>query len=192
MDQRLQERLNQIPEKIFSPEFLSNQGLGNEIGFWIFDYDAASELAVREYVEFLDNLAHKKHRQLKLVSINLLDSLMDYLKDRNFVDKAVQMQKTKGDEALMKALKGPLHVTKFAPYLVDKYRAYEADLVLMSGVGSVWPLIRSHDLLNSLHALMGDTPLVLFYPGDYTGQSMSLFGRIESNNYYRAFSLVPR
>ena len=31
MNQYLQERLNQIPEKILSDEFLNSQGLGNEI-----------------------------------------------------------------------------------------------------------------------------------------------------------------
>ena len=44
------ERLNQIPDRILSNEFLQSQGLGNEIGFWIFDYDAADELKVRDYL----------------------------------------------------------------------------------------------------------------------------------------------
>jgi hypothetical protein len=38
---------------------------------------------------------------------------------------------------------------------------------------------------------MGETPLVLFYPGIYDGQSLSLFGQIKQDNYYRAFKLVP-
>jgi len=45
--------------------------------------------------------------------------------------------------------------------------------------------------LNSLHSLLGHKPVVLFYPGYYDGQAMSLFGKIPSNNYYRAFRLVP-
>ena len=67
----------------------------------------------------------------------------------------------------------------------------EQDIVLMTGVGSVWPLLRAHHLLNSLHSLLGHKPVVLFYPGYYDGQAMSLFGKIPSNNYYRAFRLVP-
>ena len=66
------------------------------------------------------------------------------------------------------------------------------DMVFISGVGSVWPLLRAHSLLNSLHPLLDQTPLVLFYPGHYDGQTMSLFGKIPSNNYYRAFELVPQ
>jgi len=67
---------------------------------------------------------------------------------------------------------------------------YEADMVIMTGVGNVWPLLRSHTLLNNLHALMEETPLVMFYPGVYDGQGLSLFGCVEDRNYYRAFRLV--
>ena len=55
----------------------------------------------------------------------------------------------------------------------------------------MWPLLRAHSLLNNLHAVMGKTPLVLFYPGRYDGHSLRLFGKIKGANYYRAFRLVP-
>lgn len=191
MSQTIDDRLNQIQDKIISTEFLTGQGLGNEIGFWIFDYAPEDELKVREYIQFLEEMLAKKHSHLRVLHINLLQSLVDYLTERNFMDKAIQMQKAKGDDALLKALKGPLHMDKFAPYLVSKYATNEQDIVLMSGIGSVWPLLRAHHLLNSLHSLLGHKPVVLFYPGYYNGQSMSLFGKIPSNNYYRAFKLVP-
>lgn len=185
------ERLNKIPEKLTSETFLDGQGLGNEIGFWIFDYAPSDELKVREHISFIESYISRKFSHLKLKNINLLQCLVDYLESRNFVDKAVQLQQKKGDDALIKALRGPLHMDKFAPFLQEHYQADEQDIVLITGVGSVWPLIRAHDLLNSFHALLGHKPIVLFYPGEYTGQAMSLFGKIPSNNYYRAFRLVP-
>lgn len=191
MDQQIQHRLNQIPDKILSTEFLSGQGLGNEIGFWIFDYDPEQELGVRMYVEFLEGMLAKKHPHLKVVNINLLESMVQYLSERNFVDKAIQLQMLKGDDALHKALKGPLHMDKFAPHLANTYLSDDVDMIFITGVGSAWPLLRAHNLLNSLHSLMGHKPLVLFYPGEYSGQAMRLFGKIPSNNYYRAFKLVP-
>ncbi len=191
VDQHLQDRLNAIPEKILSEEFLTNQGLGNEIGFWVFDYAPESELDVREFVAFLEDMLHKKHAHLNVVNINLLQSMVDYLGERNMVEKAIQMQANKGDEALQKALKGPLHMDKFAPYLVESSCAVDQDIIFITGIGSAWPLLRAHNLLNSLHSLLGHKPVVLFYPGHYDGQAMSLFGKISSNNYYRAFKLVP-
>ena len=191
MHEQLYERLNQIPDRILSSAFLHGQGLGNEIGFWIFDYQAEHELSVRQYVQFLEAMLAQKHPHLKVTNINLLDGLVSYLDERKFLQKAIMMQQEKGDEALIKALKGPLHMDKFAPYLTEKYAAADQDIILMTGVGSVWPLLRAHHLLNSLHALLGHKPVVLFYPGEYNGQAMSLFGKIPSNNYYRAFRLVP-
>lgn len=146
---------------------------------------------MRQYLDFLKSFLDKKHSQMKVVNINLLHAMKDYLDQRNFTDKAIQMQTTKGDLALLKALAGPLHMDKFAPYLMEHYRATEHDVVLITGVGSVWPVLRAHNLLNKLHALLGHKPLVLFYPGHYSGQSLALFNRITSNNYYRAFKLVP-
>jgi hypothetical protein len=191
MEESLQHRLNQIPEKILSQEFLTAKGLGNEIGFWIFDYDPEAELEVRNYITFLQEMLATKHSHLNVVHINLLSTMVDYLAERGFVEKAAELQKRKGDEGLLKALSGPLHMDKFAPYLVETCTAEERDIILISGIGSVWPLLRAHNLLNSLHSLLGHKPVVLFYPGEYTGQSMSLFGKIPSSNYYRAFKLVP-
>ena len=89
------------------------------------------------------------------------------------------------------ALWAPLHERKLAQLFAEVAPPAEYDLILVSGVGSVWPLMRSHSLLNNLHAVMGSTPLVLFYPGRYDGQSLRLFGILQSKNYYRAFKLVP-
>ena len=98
----------------------------------------------------------------------------------------------KGDEALKKAKpSGPLHESKLGILFAEVARPDQNDLVIVSGVGGVWPLLRSHSLLNNLQSVMGQTPLVMFYPGRYDGQSLRLFGKLKNNNYYRAFRLVP-
>ena len=191
MNQKLHERLNAIPDIILSDDFLQKKGLGGDLCFWIFDYPPENELQVREYIEFLFTMLDKKHSNLKVVHINLLQNMVDYLSERKLLDRAIELQKQKGDGALMKALSGPLHMDKFVPFLLQHNNIEEQDLVVISGIGSVWPLLRAHNLLNSLHADLGHKPLVMFYPGEYSGQDMSLFGKIKSNNYYRAFKLVP-
>ena len=191
MSQPLQDRLNQIPDKILSEEFLQGKSIAGDINFWVFDYSPEQELKVREYLDFLTNFLSKKHSHLKITSINLLDVMRNYLADRKFLDKACDMQMKKGDKALLKALSGPMHMDKFAPYIMEQTSAGESDIILIHGIGSVWPVLRAHSLLNKLHGLLGHKPVVLFYPGEYNGQSLTLFNRITSNNYYRAFSLVP-
>lgn len=191
MSDTLNERLNKILPRVISDDFLGGSGIGNEIAFYIFDYPPEDELRVRDYLRtLLDHLPKQKHG-LRVKHVNLFDFVLDHLKSRKLLDKAIQMQREKGDEALKKALAGPLHESKLGSVFADVAQPDQHDLVIMSGVGSVWPLLRSHSLLNNLHAVMGKTPLVMFYPGRYDGQSLRLFGKLKNNNYYRAFKLVP-
>lgn len=191
MNDLLTQRLNQIPEKITSDTFLQSKGLGNELGFWIFDYAPEDELQIREYIHFLQGDFQNKHPKIKIKTINLLQVTKDYLDERGFTEKAISIQKAKGDKGLLKALNGPLNLDRFSPYLIDSTRATEQDVVVLYGVGSVWPILRAHNLLNNLHAILDKIPLILFYPGYYSGQNLCLFNKLPSNNYYRAFKLVP-
>jgi hypothetical protein len=50
--------------------------------------------------------------------------------------------------------------------------------------------VRSHNVLNNLHQVLDSVPVVMFYPGRYSGQNLQLFGTIKDDNYYRAFPLV--
>ncbi len=191
MSDSLNERLNKILPRLITDEFLSGSGIGNEIAFYIFDYAPEDELRVRDYLKtLLDHLPKQKHG-LKVKHVDLLDFVLAHLDSRNLLEKAKEMQRTKGDEALKKALAGPLHESKLGSLFAVAAQPAEHDLVIVSGIGSVWPLLRSHSLLNNLQSVMGDTPLVMFYPGKYDGQSLRLFGKIKNNNYYRAFKLVP-
>ena len=191
MNDYLTERLNKILPRIISDDFLKGRGIGNEIAFYIFDYPPEDELRVREHIHFLLDHIPKQRPELRVKHINLFDFILDYLKSRSLLEKALKMQCEKGNEALKEALKGPLHENKLATIFVEVAQPQQNDLVLLSGVGSVWPLLRSHTLLNNLHPIMGNTPLVMFYPGRYDGQSLRLFGKLKSNNYYRAFKLIP-
>jgi hypothetical protein len=184
------ERLNKILDRITSDDFLHGKGLGNEIPFYAFDYPPERELEVREHIAFLLAQLPKRRPGLRFVHVNLFDLIIRYLKDRGFYDKAVELQKKKGDEALLKALAAPLDAGKLAQIFTDEVKPDQQDLVLVSGVGSAYPLLRTHNLLNNLHHRMGSTPLVLFYPGVYDGQSLRLFGTLQDKPYYRAFRLV--
>lgn len=187
----LTERLNKVLPRVTSDEFLHGGGIGNEIPFYIFDYPPEEELRVREHILFLVDHIPKQKQGIRVKHINLFDFVLKYLKSRNLLEKAQNMQRTKGDQALHKALAGPLHESKLAPVFAESAQPGKHDLILLSGVGSVWPLLRSHTLLNNLHPVMGNTPLVMFYPGRYDGQSLRLFGKLKNDNYYRAFKLVP-
>jgi hypothetical protein len=186
---QLQSRLDRVLERIESPEFLNNKGLGNEIGFYVFDYPAEHELLVRQHLGFLtDKLSNRGYRY---AHINIFEAIIQLLQEEGVLEDAFELQQSEGDDALREALKGVLGQEDIARYIVKLVKPEEQQFVLLSGLGSAWPLIRGHSLLNALHAAMGHTPLVMFYPGSYDGLELHPFGLIGSSNYYRAFQLVP-
>ncbi|MGK0291036.1 MAG: hypothetical protein ACI86H_002503, partial [bacterium] len=187
MDQTLIARWNQVKGRLLSTELLENKGLGNEIGFHIFDYLPEFELDVREHLKTLVPHLQASRPDLKIHHIQLFDFTLQYLEDRKLLPKVLKMQKDKGNAAVQKALKGPLKEEKIAELIRTKIEG--SDLVLLSGVGSIWPLLRTHTLLSALHPVMGQTPLVMFYPGNYDGTHLSLFDKLDSRHYYRAFKL---
>ena len=69
------------------------------------------------------------------------------------------------------------------------------NLVLITGVGKSYPLVRSHTILNNLHSLLDKVPVIMFYSGMYDQKELSLFNGskfdgLKDDNYYRAFRLV--
>ena len=201
MTDHLTNRLNQILPKITSNEFLAGSGIGNEIAFHIFDYLPEDELRVRAHIEFLLEHIPKRKPGLRVKHVNLFDFLLEILRDKKILDKSLELQRERGDAALLRALKGILNEGKIARHFGETAEPDKNDLVLLSGVGNAYPLLRSHTLLNNLHSIMGQTPLVMFYPGKYDQTSLKLFGKsgttgcaqhgsARSANYYRAFRLV--
>ncbi len=198
MNLQLQKRLDQIELRVTDEDFLSSSGIGNEIACYIFDYPAEDELQVREHFRRLLSRLESHHGTLSVLHLNLLDVVLDYLSSRGLLDKALQLQQAKGDAGLIKMLEGPLAAERIRDFIRDQYSPADAGLILVTGVGSVWPILRSHALLNCLHSVIGETPLVLFYPGRFDGTALHLFGRLSSDQasasarpYYRAFSLIP-
>lgn len=191
MSEQLTDRLNAILPRITSEEFLSNSGIGNETGFHIFEYEPEDELRVRQHIAFLTDHIPKQKPMLRVKHINLLDLIVDHLKSRNLLERSFKMQREKGDPHLLKVLEPVLDAEKLAPVFAQAADPEHHDLVLVSGVGSVFPLLRTHNLLNNLHSPMGKTPLVIFYPGRYDGKYLRLFGKgVKPSPYYRAFQLI--
>jgi hypothetical protein len=187
-----EERLNQILPKICSDEFLNSKGLGNEIGFWIFDYPPEREMEMRDFLtRTVISSLNKSQPPICAGAINLFDLVIQLLQERQLLDKAIDMQRTKGDEAVMAALRPVLKEDKLAQNVVTLVDLDNIDLLMLWGVGSAYPMLRTHTLLSALHPLMGRTPLLMFYPGHYDGYSLRLFNKLSEDHYYRAFRLIP-
>ena len=191
MTTRFEERLNQILPRLVSPDVLSNQGAGGEIGFWIFDYPPEDEMAMRAWLaDVIEPGLRKQVPAVRFQTVDLFQLVVDLLDERKLFDKACEMQANKGDAAVLASLRSVLKEDRLAARMTEKLDVTQLDLLIVKGVGAVYPLLRTHTLLSALHPHMRDTPLLMLYPGTYNGQSLSLFNTLSDDNYYRAFRLV--
>jgi hypothetical protein len=191
MNDRFDERLNQVLPRILSPDVLDNRGAGGEIGFWIFDYPVEREMDMRQWLSGVIEPGIVRQRpDLKFAVLDLFEEVIAILKERNLLDKAYEMQTNKGDAALLASLRSVLKEDRLAARLTEKFNAAHLDLLIIKGVGTVYPMLRTHTLLSALHPHMSNTPLLMLYPGVYDGLSLKLFNTLTDDNYYRAFRLV--
>lgn len=188
----LDERLNQILPRITSKDFLENKGLGNEIGFWIFDYSPDREMDVRDFLTntVLPGLV-KQIPAIRAATVDLFKLVTELLEERNLLDRVMDMQQSKGDESTLAALRSVLKEDKIAKKIADQFDIANLDMLILTGVGAVYPMLRTHTLLSALHPITGATPLLMFFPGRYDGHSLRLFNTLAEDHYYRAFRLVP-
>lgn len=186
-----EQRLNQVLPRLLSADVLDNRGAGGEIGFWIFDYPPEREMDMRLWLDDVIVPGIPKQRpELRYAVVDLFQEVIALLQERKLLDKAYEMQLRKGDDALLASLRSVLKEDRLAARLVEKHDVAQLDLLIIRGVGAVYPMLRTHTLLSALHPHMRETPLLMFYPGRYDGLSLKLFNKLSDDNYYRAFRLV--
>lgn len=190
----LENRLNKLEEKIKQPNFRKNKGLGNEVGYYVFDYPAELELVVRERVKYIASKYDNNVHDFKVVVFDLYDVIIDLLMKEGFIELCEEFEKTKGLAEITRAVNEMLRMeednqsNEILSHI--KNNTPKDSIVFLTGVGKCFPILRSHKILNNLHQFVDDVPVVMFFPGKYDGHSLMLFSKIKDDNYYRAFKLV--
>lgn len=183
-------RLDQIIPKMKETKFLEGTGLGNEINFRIFDYYSKDELIVREKIKSIKKEFDVPNSQIKIIEFDLYKMLIEMAKEEEIFDDLFEFENNEGKKEFK------LAIIDFAKpeYFIEKIKekAEDYNTIFITGIGKVFPFVRSHSILNNLHEVIEKKPVVLFFPGVYDLQSLKLFGKIKDDNYYRAFPLVDK
>lgn len=189
----IKSRLDKIKDIVESDSLYKQQSLGGELNFHIFDYDPADEMIVRNYVnDFIKNYSHANSR-IKPIVFDLFEMILELLDNEDVLNDAIELEQQEGTEALFNATSEILKADNFKELIKNKMDNH--NLVLITGVGKSYPLVRSHTILNNLHSLLDKVPVIMFYPGMYDQKELSLFNGskfdgLKDDNYYRAFRLV--
>ncbi|WP_455135074.1 DUF1788 domain-containing protein [Schaalia cardiffensis] len=180
-----------------SKRFLNMEGLGNEVAHFVYDYDPAKELEIEQMVRRLKNRLGSDHG-ISVLEINLYDLCVELLKERKVWDRVLAAEATMEKGAFLKLLQNMLDPQQhLAPAIKARMAAEEPMLLFLTGIGQVFPFIRSHTVLNNLQTAVADRPLLMFFPGRYDvsatqGSALVLFGRLKDDSFYRAKRILDQ
>ena len=189
----IKDRFQHLLTVISSQRFLNKQGLGNEVPFFICPFKPKDTLNMdRMRKQLIKKLAQKG---IDILDINLYDLVVKILKEEGDWEWCQQQEQSISKEELREELQSILDVeTVLTPAIEREMGKAEFHVMFISGVGEVFPYIRSHNVLNNLQKSAKEKPTVTFFPGVYnqspdSGASLDLFGLIQDDKYYRAFNI---
>lgn len=190
----ISEEFSHLLNVISGKRFLQMQGLAKEVPFFICPYRVEEDRQMKEVIaKLIKNLDQKS---ISILEVNLYDLSVGILKDRGLWQQIVEQEATWSKEDLLELLQGPLDPeTYLVPAISSKMKNTKFDVLFLTGVGEVFPYIRSHNLLNNLQSTAKKKPTLMFFPGEYShsleaGASLNLFNRLPNDKYYRAFNIL--
>ena len=206
--QPLVNRFDHLVRVIGSERFLLMRGLNNDLPFYICEYRAGEATEMqrlqRQLINTLQNLSVPalSGRGVKVLDINLYDLCIELLKAREgsaagsrLWDEILAVEADTEKDGLLELLQNVLSIKEYLiPAIAERLQQTEFDVLFLSGIGEIFPYIRSHNVLNNLQSTAKTKPTVLFFPGEYRhsleqGASLELFGLLHDDKYYRAFNI---
>ncbi len=188
------ERFEHLLKVIPSERFLSKSGLGNEVPFFICPFPASEGLSMMKDKERL--VRQIEQAGVKILDLSLYDLSLEILNELGILEEILAIEEDTEKSELKETLQNVLDPeSDLIPKIGQAINSTPHDVIFLSGVGEVYPYIRSHNILNNLQSTAKDKPTVLFFPGSYThalatGASLDLFGQLHDDKYYRAFNIL--
>lgn len=181
VNERLRRKMADF-EDMLANDTLIRKRTGNELSFYIFDYPPQEEYSIRSYVNWLLRQSLKR-----VVNVNLFSALVQMVDVEVGIEVVMELEANEGPEAVQQALWPMFDSDRFIQLVVD--RASDAEVLFLTGVGSLYPLLRSHVVLNRLSERLTHIPVILFFPGTYSGTTLKLFDLLEDDHHYRALRI---
>ena len=133
-------------------------------------------------IEHEDLNCHLIHHDLYEVFLNICE-------DKRILSRIPNLEEKKGKDFVRKQFEKSCDAKTFANMMqYDNHQA--GDVIILSGVGKVFPFMRVHALLEAMQLLFNSVPILVFYPGEFDGHYVKLFNKLKANEYYRAFKSI--
>ena len=175
-----------VYQKLNSPDF--GQNLGGELPLFIQQIPVSKQSELKYQANRLASRLEKNGK--KAIIIDLFDLSIDILNDADVLQTLLEEEKELDRDDISSTLNSILDIKEIViPRINEIIKSESPDFVLITGVGRVYPFLRSHGILNNIEELANESYLILFFPGDYNNLQLSLFGIISDENYYRGHNL---
>ena len=122
MAKSLDERLSEAESIIRQPSFLENKGLGNEVGYYVFDYPAEQELIVRNRIADMKAKYNVPGNSFQIVEYDLYDMVIDILIEKGYLEKCFEFERRKGFERITKSVGNMLRISADDSLIVQRIR----------------------------------------------------------------------
>lgn len=177
--------------------FRNMEGLSNEVPFFIYPYPPECALEVAKAKKRIKTrLATEIGIEVR--EVNLYDLSVEILKERGDWEEVLEVEPTVDKAEFAETLRSMLNPEKhLAPAIAAKIADGGFDILFITGIGEVFPYIRSHNVLNNLQSVVTGKPMLMFFPGRYEqsdtlGSSLVLFGQMKDDQYYRAKNILEQ
>lgn len=181
---------NHLVAVMSGSRFRNKEGLIGEDPYFIYPYDPRDALEIAASKKRIKTKLAQKG--IAVLEVNLYDLVVEVLQERGVWDDLIELEPTISKDDFREGLRSMLDPgDDLAPAIRAKLAAQPFDIFFLTGIGEVFPFIRSHSVLNNLQTVAGDKPMLMFFPGSYEqsktmGSSLVLFGSVPDDNYYRA------
>lgn len=182
----INERLDRVRELIQDKDFLEGKGLSNEVNIRIFCYDPEDEMIVRHFIE---QITSDHTLPCHLIECSLFKMFLSACDNLGITDEIAEMEQENGSDFLLEQLRTAIGESDFIEQIKER-EPQKGDVLLLTGVGEVFPFMRIHTLLEAMQPHFSDLPILVMYPGDFDNHQVRLFKRLKPNDYYRAFNVI--
>lgn len=181
--------------KVFSSErFLNMKGIGRETSYYICPFHPQEAAEFNKQRTLLANRLRVSNG-IDICEIDLYDLTVEILKEEDAWD-AIREQETELDKhELLETLRALLDPGgKLLEKIQERAESGSHKIIFISGIGEVYPWIRTHNLIENMQTVINGEPVVLFFPGSYIqtetiGLSLELFDKFTNERYYRAYNI---
>lgn len=172
------ERLEQMENRVNQEGFRNLKGIGSDIPHFVLDYPPQDELQVRIY---LKNML--KRTKLNIKEVNLFEFLLSFFEEDEMAD-LYEVAEEEGLRGLNDVIEPILNEGNT---MIQQFKdiTEEAELIFITGVGTAHPFLRSSQLLKAISSKGYKKPIVLFYPGEFTGLRLKLFSILDYEDDYQ-------